>query len=31
MQIREGLVIPNRTPNWTFGKGKQVNIPVLFE
>jgi len=29
MEIREGLVMPNLGPNWTYGKGKQVNIPVL--
>jgi len=31
MYIREGLVIPNFYPNWIKEKGKQVNIPVLFE
>jgi len=29
MQISQGLAGPNRRPNRTFGKGKQVNIPVL--
>ena len=31
MQISQGLVGPNSAPNWTQGKGKQVNIPVLFK
>ena len=28
MQFSRGLVAPNRAPNWCFGKGKPVNIPV---
>ena len=30
MQISQGLVNPNRARNSSIGKGKQVNIPVLF-
>ena len=30
MQFSQGLVGPNRSPNRSEGKGKQVNIPVLF-
>ena len=29
MQISQGLIDPNHTPNRRKGKGKQVNIPVL--
>ena len=31
MQISQGLVEPNQSPNWSNGKGKQVNIPVLLK
>ncbi len=29
MKISRGVVGPNRAPNWTHGKGKAVNIPLL--
>ena len=31
MQISQGVIDPNQSPNWSLGKGKQVNIPVLFK
>ena len=31
MQISQGVIDPNQRPNRSYGKGKQVNIPVLFK
>ena len=30
MFVSQGLVGPNHRPNWANGKGRTVNIPLLF-
>ena len=30
MFVSQGLVGPNQSPSWAYGKGKTVNIPLLF-